>query len=519
MTLALELASHGVRSIVLERNQTTTRHPKMDLTNGRSMELFRRLGMSDRLRTAGVPEDHAFDIVWASGGPGVGRELHRFRYPSAHEAREIARCENDGTYTCEPGMRVSQIVIEPVLKAAIEASPLVDIRFGWAFESLEQDSDGVMVTVVNRERGARQVLRGEYLAGCDGGGSRVRSNLGIELEGQLNVGRSLMIHVRSERRDLLQPEGPWWHWQTPGGSMIAQNDRDTWTVHAPVPPGADEAALDPAAILRDWAGRDFEFEILVSNAWSPHLVMATRFSEGRVFLAGDSIHQVIPTGGYGMNTGVGDAVDLGWKLAATINGWGGPRLLESYEAERRPIATQNRAASKRHMDVRIQIAQVLMSGLSAATANYAEIGRAIAHLGNRKNEYWGIEYGYRYHGSPVIAAEPDEPPFDPARYIATTWPGARLPHVFLPDGTALYDHLGPDFTLIAFDGADSGPVEQAARECGLPLRAFRAPLSGLREIYERRLLLVRPDHHVAWRGDDPPNDSVALFRRLSGWLA
>ncbi|HSD11377.1 MAG TPA: FAD-dependent monooxygenase, partial [Candidatus Binatia bacterium] len=206
MTLALELARHGVRSILVERNPTTTRHPKMDLTNGRSMELYRRLGIAERLRKVAVPEDHVFDIVWATGGPGVGRELHRFRYPSPLQMREIARRENDGRHTREPGMRVSQIVVEPALKAAIEESSLVDARFGWAFESLDQDGDGVTALVTNAA-GTKNRMRCDYLAGCDGGASRVRAELAIGLEGDFNVGSAFTIHFRSDRRDLLQRRG------------------------------------------------------------------------------------------------------------------------------------------------------------------------------------------------------------------------------------------------------------------------------------------------------------------------
>ena len=516
MTLALELASHGVRSILVERNPTTTRHPKMDLTNGRSMELYRRLGLAERLRKVAVPEDHAFDIVWATGGPGVGRELHRFRYPSPLEMREIARRENDGRHTREPGMRVSQIVVEPALKAAIEENPLVDARFGWAFESLEQDADGVSA-VITSAAGSRDRVRCDYLAGCDGGGSRVRAELGIGLEGDFNVGCALTIHFHSGQRDLLQPQGPWWHWQTPRGSLVAQDDHDTWTLHTFLPQGVDAASLDPAAVVREWAGRDFDFEILVANPWSPHLVIASRYGDGRVFLAGDSVHQVIPTGGYGMNTGVGDAVDLGWKLAATINGWAGPRLLDSYEAERRPIATQNRAASRRHMEVRIRIAEVFASGLAANEPDYDAIGSEIARLGNAENEYWGIEHGYRYEASPVICYDGSAPPpFDPLVATPTTWPGARLPHLFLADGTALYDHLGAEFTLLAVGDTDCGGFAAAAAKAGVPLRIVSLRAEPRLEILERKLVLVRPDQHVAWRGNEAPGDCQFVLDRVTG---
>jgi 2-polyprenyl-6-methoxyphenol hydroxylase-like FAD-dependent oxidoreductase len=515
MTLALELASHGVRSIVLERNATTTRHPKMDLTNGRSMELYRRMGVVDRLRQAGVPDDHCFDIVWATRGPSVGRELHRFRYPSPAEVRAIARQRNDGTYTREPPMRVSQIVIEPVLRTAIDENPLSEVRFGWMVDGFEQDRDGV--TVLAETSGTQKRLRCDYLVGCDGGGSRVRAGLGIALEGEFDVGRAFTIHFHSDRRDVLQPQGPWWHWQTLQGSLVAQDDVDTWTLHTFLPEGVDASALDAAAVLRDWAGCDFDFEVLVANAWSPHLVVASSYGVGRVYLAGDSVHQVIPTGGYGMNSGVGDAADLGWKLAAVINGWGGSRLLESYEAERRPIALQNRPASRRHMAVRARIAEILASGLGVANPDHTAIGAELAGLGNAENEYWGIEHGYRYESSPVICHEQTlSPPFDPLVATPTTWPGARLPHVFLADGSALYDHLGADFTLLAIGDVDCSGFVDAAARMRMPLKIAHLPAERRLELLERRLLLVRPDHHVAWRGNDALHSCDEVLERVTG---
>jgi hypothetical protein len=366
--------------------------------------------------------------------------------------------------------------------------------------------------------GSEKRLRCDYLVGCDGGGSRIRAVLGIALEGEFDVGRAFTIHFRSDHGDILQPKGPWWHWQTLQGSLVAQNDLDTWTLHAFLPDSVDAGSPDPAAVVRDWAGCDFEFEVLVANPWSPHLVVASSYGGGRVFLAGDSVHQVIPTGGYGMNSGVGDAADLGWKLAAVINGWGGRRLLESYEAERRPIALQNRPASRRHMEVRVQIAAILASGLGVANPDHATIGARVAALGNAENEYWGIEHGYRYEGSPVICPDVHgtQPPFDPLVAMPTTWPGARLPHVFLTDGSALYDHLGVDFTLLAIGGVDCGGFADAAARAGIPLKIVPLPAERSLELLERRLLLVRPDHHVAWRGNDAPGACREVLERVTG---
>lgn len=500
MTLALELAHHGVRSVLVERNPTTTRHPKMDLTNGRSMELFRRLKIADDLRAVGVPPSEPLDIVWAT--KATGHVLHRFAYPSPDGARDRARVANDGSHTLEPGMRVSQIILEPVLKAKIDASPLVDVRFGWAFESFEQDADGVSITIRNSESGAAEIVRTRYLAGCDGGGSKVREQAGIALEGQFAIAGAYMIHFRSTAYDVLARFGIAYHLQTGLGTIIAQNGKDIWTLQSIAP-----AETKPDDLLRQFVGQDFDYEILVSNPWTPHMVLAERYRDGRVFLAGDAAHQVIPTGGYGMNTGVGDAVDLGWKLAAVVNGWGGEALLDSYEWERHKIGAQNRAQAMQHMLVRVAITEAIMEAqaegdldaLGAAPRRVA-LGKKIAALGNAENECWGIEHGYSYAGSAVICAEDgDEEAFDPLVCKASTAPGNRFPNYYLADGTAILDLLGPELTLLAIGDVDTSAARSAAQRLGMPLSIVELEEEPIFERLHSNLILVRPDQHIAWR--------------------
>ncbi len=485
MTLARTLALFGVRCLLVERNPTTTRHPKMDITNGRSMELFGRLGLADRLRAVAVPESHNFDVSWITSlaREQAGRELHRFRYPSVTEKRVEIRDRNDGSQPREPAMRVSQVMIEPVLRDAIVGHPLVDARWGVALEDFAQDDTGVTATLRVVETGATETVRCAFLAGCDGGSSVVRERLGIGLQGRAAVAHRYMIHFRSQARDLLQAFGVAWHYQTDKGTLIAQDDKDTWTLQTRPPTGVDADAVDPEPILDRWAGRSFAREILVANPWFTHLLLADRYSDGRVFLAGDSAHQYIPTGGYGMNTGIADAVDLGWKLAATLKGFAGAGLLYTYESERRPVGHRNRLASERHTDVRLRIA-----ALYQAERDADALARGIAALGNAENESWGIELGYRYDG--VMG--------DPVVYRPTTAPGARLPSTFLADGSALYDRLGSWFTLLVFGGADPSPLIDSAPA---PLDTVIVDDPAVAPIYEARLVLVRPDTHVAWRGN------------------
>jgi 2-polyprenyl-6-methoxyphenol hydroxylase-like FAD-dependent oxidoreductase len=504
LTLAQVLATFGIRSILLERNSTTTTHPKMDITNGRSMELFRRIGLADALRAAAVPEAHPFDVSWIT--TLSGHELHRFRYPSVTEERIRIREHNNGAQSREPGMRVSQIEIEPILKAAADSSPLVDVRFGVEFTSLQEDEYGVIATV--RETGNNETsdIRCEYLVGCDGGNSRVRSCLEIGLSGQSRVMPRFMTHFRSDDRILLQRWGIAWHYQSARGTLIAQNDRDVWTLHSRFPQDDTPETVDPSKIIQAFAGAQFAHRILVANHWSPHLLVADAYRKGRVLLAGDAAHQYIPTGAYGMNTGIGDAFDLGWKLAAVLCGFGGPGLIESYEMERRPVGLRNRAASARHNDLRVEIAKLYADDLEMpgdiGKAARAKAGRRIAEFGNAENECRGIEFGYSYEDSAVICQEPGvRACTDFVKYEPTTIPGCRLPSTFLRDGTALFDRLGPWFTLVTFGEQDTSALLSAARHHRMPLVQVRLVEPDIELTYEAKMILVRPDEHVCWRGN------------------
>lgn len=522
MTLALALSQLGVRCLLAERNDTTTRHPKMDITNARSMELFRRLGVAEALRAVAVPEANNFDVAWIT--TLSGHELHRFRYDGAARWQQRIAATNDGSMPREAPMRVSQVAIEPVLQRAVLEEPHVEAHWGLGFEDAVQDAEGVTVTLRRQEDGATEQLRCDYLAGCDGGGSLVRKVLGIALEGRAAVMPRFMTHFRSDAREVLQRWGATWHYQSAFATLIAQDDRDTWTLQSRFPPGATPESVDPASLLRAFAGCDFPFEILVANHWTPHLLVAESYGRGRIWLAGDAAHQYIPTGGYGMNTGIGDAVDLAWKLAAMLHGFGGPHLLPAYDAERRPVGRRNRDASARHTDVRIAVAGLYTGALAepgpAGDAARAEAGARIAALGNAENESWGIEHGYCYRASPLVAHEPGvEAPDDPLRYVPTTIPGVRLPSLHLGDGSFVHDLLGPWFTMLAMGVPPDPGLAQAAARRGLPLDLLAIDDPAADAVYGRgTLLLVRPDQHIAWRGHGTAADPERVIDRALGHL-
>src|SRR6516164_1936647 len=484
MTLACELSRRGIECMLVERNATTTRYPKMDITNARSMG---------------------------------------FRYSSVNEWRRLIRENNDGSMPGEAPMRVSQVEIEPVLQRAVQALPGVEAQWGVSLEELTQDMEGVTVTL-RASHATVEDVRCHYLVGCDGGTSQVRNCLGIRLDGQARVMDRFLVHFRSTAHHVLQHFGVAWHYQSPKGTLIAQNDRDIWTFQARFPRDIAPEKIDAGAMLRDFAGYDFDYEILLASAWTPHLLVAERYAVGRVFLAGDAAHQYIPTGGYGMNTGIADACDLGWKLAARLHGFAGPTLLSSYDAERRPVGLRNREASKRHSETRRDIASLYHCGLTALGPDgdmaRADAGRRIAAFGNAENESYGIEYGYAYPESPVICAEPEaDIPSDPLRYIPTTFPGVRMPSVVLGDHTPIYDRLGLWFTLVCAGTRPSGALVEAAARRGVPLDVVRLDEPDLIAVYGRRLMLVRPDQHIAWRGAacDDRLEAEAIIARALGF--
>lgn len=521
LLVAYELQARGVSTILIERNLETTRHPKMDITNGRSLELMRRFDLAETVRDAAVPRDHPMDVVWLTRF--AEWELARFPYKTTLERQAEIRATNDGTQPLEPDMRLSQVVLEPLLRDLLVGTGQCDVRYGDEFVDMTQDESGVTAKVRDTRSGAEYIIRSKYLAGCDGGRSRVRGALGIACSGQWSVMQLYMVHFEVEDPEVMRRHGIAWHYQSPiGGTLIAQDDDRIFTLHVPLPPGADSAAIDPRALLYDGLGFEFPCTIIEANAWTPHLVVADSYGSGRVWMAGDAVHQYIPTGGYGMNTGVGDAADLAWKLAAMVQGWGGPDLLQTIDTERRPVGLANCEAAGANAGVRLQIAAaydpVVHQDNPEGAAARRKLGELILALGNAENESRGIEFGYRYRQSPIVVREvgDDEPDWRVLDYVPSAWPGARPPHLFLADGSALFDHFGPGFTLIAFGGADGSAMQAAADRLGIPLKVLVIAEDQPRVLYGCDLALVRPDQIVAWRGSKLPDDCARLLRVVTG---
>jgi 2-polyprenyl-6-methoxyphenol hydroxylase-like FAD-dependent oxidoreductase len=521
LTLALDLGQRGVRCVLIERNETAIQLPKMERCNVRTMEIYRRLGIAEKVRDAGLPRSAPMDVFLATSM--ADPSIFRLPCPSVDEAKAEIATRNDGR-PLEPYQLISQYTLEPLLRSIVETLPSVTVRFACELTSFTQDAQSVAAHVQTRD-GADETIRATYLIGCDGGSSTVRKQLGIQLQGEGNIRklRQALFHCPELYERI--PMGKGRHYHIAEGPLfpfiILQDSARHWTLHA-----AASSDAEMAEIFKRSLGMPIEFEILSVNEWTQHLLCAERYGEGRVFVAGDAAHLVIPTGGLGMNTGVGDAIDLSWKLAATLAGWGGPQLLASYEKERRPIGLRNVKASRAAMSGRLSWRAAYHPDIRKNSAEGAAIRAEMASrfdVEQRKvTEIPGIEAGYRYAGSPVVWPEAgDGPDPDNPQYVPTTWPGARLPHVWLNDHTALHDRLGPGYTLLRLGRtrADTSNLERALRATGAPLDVLDIEDEAPREIYGCDLLLVRPDLHVVWRGNQLPADAEAIAAIATGRAA
>ena len=521
LTLAIDLGKRGIHCTLIEQKEAPQFLPKMERANARSMEMYRRIGLADPIRKAGLRGDCPMDVyvVLSLKAP----PLLRLRYPSVDEARAECRATNDGSGALEPYQLISQYTLEPLLKSVAESLPTVSVRFGTEFVSLVQDEEGVAATV--KSGGKTETLRVAYLVGCDGGTSPVRKQLGIKLrgEGAMMEFRQALFRCDElfDRLPLGNGPGRGRHYHVADDKasfLIMQDSTVHWTLHAVV--GSDQ---EMKAQFEKVVGFPVEYEMLSCFPWRQNLLLADRYRDRRVFLAGDAAHLVIPTGGLGMNTGVGDAFDLSWKLAATLRGWGGDNLLGAYEHERRQVGDRNVGASRYASIGRRKWRSMYRPNIAENTPEgrqNREILASVAEVEQRKtNEMIGAEMGYRYVDSPIIMDIPGGPEHLFREYVPTTWPGARLPHVWLDDGTAMQDHIPADgYTLLKLGQtrAETAGLEQALRAFGAPVAVMDVPDQIARDIYGFDLILLRPDMHIVWRGQQPPDDCALVAAIATG---
>ena len=351
--------------------------------------------------------------------------------------------------------------------------------------------------------------------------ARVRRQLGIKLQGDANLLELRQALYRCD--DLFEriPIGKGRHYHVADSHntfLIVQDSTKHFTLHAVV-----ERDEDMKTAFEQTVAMPVDYEMLYVGKWRQNLLLADSYRNDRVFLAGDAVHLVIPTGGLGMNSGVGDAIDLSWKLAAVLQGWGGPGLLTSYEIERRQIGDRNVAASRHASRGRRAWRAMYQPNIRDNTPEGAETRAALTRVADveqrKSNEMIGAELGYRYVGSPVIWPEPGEGP-EPnfMTYEPTSWPGARLPHLWLADGAALHDRIGDGYTLLRLAGAQASAdaLAKAFAAYGAPFSVLDIAEDHPRDVYGYDLLLLRPDLHVVWRGNRLPDDAARLAAIATG---
>jgi 2-polyprenyl-6-methoxyphenol hydroxylase-like FAD-dependent oxidoreductase len=527
MFLALDLAARGVRSIVVERESSHRAYPKGNTHNARTMEHYRRLGLADAIRAVGLPPGHPTDVAYLTRLNGY--ELHRLRMPSAAEKMAEVAAHAVTDQVPEPVHRSNQMYVEAALFDRLLHTGQITCRLGTEFLDFEETDRGVDVRMRPTAGGPEEVVSCRYLIGCDGARSRVRQQLGISYEGQEeDVGflsgprRSKYLRIPDLIKDVVR-EPAWQYWLLRPGriaTLITLDARDEFRMSVIRGDVDDDDAL--RAFIDDCVGEHVEVEILGSQDWVAGLALvARRYQGGRVLICGDAAHLFTPTGGFGMNTGIDDAANLAWKLAAAVHGWAGPHLVDSYEAERRPAGLRNtRAAINLGRSVGdISLSPVLDADTPAGREARAELGRALETQGEEFASL-GVQLGTSYESSPIVWPDGTPAPrssYD--EYVPTARPGARAPHLWLSQTQSLFDVLGPGFTLLCMGSAVPSTTElvAAAHRRSIPLTILDLTLPEARELYHSDLALIRPDQHVAWRGDELPDPDELLARVTGGF--
>jgi len=528
LCLAMDLADRGVDCIVIERRPAgEPPSVKCNHVASRTMEAFRRLGFVKQVREAGLPADYPNDVVIRTRA--TGHELTRIHIPCRRD-RYTDRSGPDGWWpTPEPPHRINQLFLEPILFENAAARPRVTMLNRTEFVGLVQDQSGVTVEVRDLETGKLFSIRADYLVGCDGGSSQVRREIGSSLSGRDVIQRVQSSYIRAP--DLIgritKPDAWMSYLYAPerAGNLLAIDGRETWLIHNYLlPHEADFESVDRDACIRLLlgVGADFQYELLGKEDWIGRRLVADRFQDRRVFICGDAAHLWVPYAGYGMNAGIADALNLSWKLAARVKGWAPETILDAYHSERQPITDQVSRFAMNHAEQAIRERTSVPADIEDEAPEAAEarrrIGEAAYRLHVQQFACAGLNFGYYYDASPLVVEDGEpQPAYTMFDYTPSSVPGCRTPHFWLRDGRSLYDAFGPYFTLLRFDpSVDVSSLMSAAVDAGLPLKLLDIEADEIPEAYRHSLVLNRPDHHVAWRGNQAPADPVGLIDRVRG---
>jgi 2-polyprenyl-6-methoxyphenol hydroxylase-like FAD-dependent oxidoreductase len=527
LALAGDLGWRGRQCLVIDQGDGSIFQPKMDLVGIRTMEFCRRWGIVGDVEATPYDRDYPQDNVYLTGLNGY--ELGRQPMPSM-------RADVPPPESPQKRERCPQNMFDPVLRKFAESQPGTRILFKHQYVSFEQDANGVTAKVIDIDTNREFTIRARYLVGCDGGRSTVREQLGIPMHGKGVLTYTTNVIFRCPEFNRLHDKKPGYRYMFVGpngtwATIVAINGRDNWRMS--IIGNAQEKVQYTDDELKEFAykalGRTFDLEILSVLRWQRAELVADRYHEGRAFICGDACHLTSPTGGLGMNTGIGDAVDLSWKLAAALEGWGGPALFDSYDIERKPVAVRITRFSTSNLETMKKVPTSDKISEDSEEGRQAR-ERAGYALGEGLKKEWfsmNMHLGNRYIDSPVnVYNEPESREQvvaeyeDAVNYRPTSRPGCRAPHVWLKDGRSTLDLFGRGFVLLVFEGlaSDAAQFSEAARQIGVPLQTVRIDEPAARSVYEKRYVLVRPDGHVAWRGNDMPEDAAAILGKLSGQL-
>jgi 2-polyprenyl-6-methoxyphenol hydroxylase-like FAD-dependent oxidoreductase len=530
LMLANELGRRRIAVVLVDQKRGTTENVQANATQARTMEHYRRLGFAEEVRALGMPPDFPTDIAYFTRF--AKHELARFGLPSARQARHLVSTLTGSWSAAELPHRCNQKFIEPVLRRHAERLPGVSVNYGWRLVSFVEGESSIEARVERIDGRAARTLRAAYLVGGDGPRSLVRQRLGLRYAGETGVtrdfvgGRMVAVYCRIPSFYQAVPHAPAWMNVNFNRErrcfMPAVNGRDEFAFHTQLKPHEDEQRIsdaDAASMVQQAIGARLPVEVLARDTWTAgHSLVAEGFGRGRVFIGGDAAHLFTPTGGLGYNTAIEDAVNLGWKLAAVLGGQAAPRLLDSYEAERKPLALRNTAYAKGFADSlgNYQPAPQIEDDTPAGEAARPRAGEYFANHGRTEFNIPGITFGGRYDGSPAIVADGTPPPPDAANvYAPSACPGGRPPHLWLADGRSLYDTFGFDWTLLCLARNAGARLSKAAARSALPLKVVMLESAEARELYGADLALIRPDQVVAWRGNDD-QAADAVLARLTG---
>lgn len=518
MAMTIELGWRGIDCTLLEQTDGEIEHPRTGLVAVRTMEAFRRWGFAQEVRHCGFPDDYQLSMVFCTSLNGL--LLDRADYPSMADAPTP-------NGTPEKKQRCPQLWLHPILQKQVAAQPRVKLKLRHRLEGLSQTADGVIGRATDLTTGKAVEIHSQYLVACDGGGSPIREALGIPAPGRtLSYSVNIMLRApglsrhhkmgEAERYLFVGPEGTW-------ANLTVVDGDELWRLTVlGSEQKLDLATFDPHAHIRRAIGRDdVPFEVLSVLPWRRTETLAERFREGRVLIAGDAAHTMSPTGGMGMNTGIQEVLDLGWKLEAVLRGWGGPRLLDSYEAERKPIAARNIRFSSDNFRAWLDVpdTSAVCEDTSAGARARAEMGKRLKDSTRVEWESLGLQIGYTYADSPICVPDGSEPlPDDFSVYTPNARPGARAPHAWLNDGRSTLDLFGRGYTLLAFPRAVKHEIDifkhaLSARQVPFTVVGLSEP--HIAEMYGQPLVLVRPDGHVAWRGTHA-DQAVAVVETVRG---